>query len=125
MFHFFSNKCPLNLFFNLSLAVLGLCCCVGIFSLLEASRSYSPLAVLGLLVVAASPDAQHRLQVLRLPQLWLTGSRARTQELWCMGLVAPRHVGSSRSRDHPMSPALAGRFFTTESPRKPLNLFFF
>ena len=42
-----------------------------------------------------------------------------------MGLVAPRHVGSSRSRDHPMSPALAGRFFTTESPRKPLNLFFF
>ena len=41
------------------------------------------------------------------------------------GLIAPWHVGSSRTRDHPMSPSLAGRFFTTESPRKPLNLFFF
>ena len=83
MFHFFSNKCPLNLFFNLSLAVLGLCCCVGIFSLVEASRGYSPVAVLRLLVVATSLDAQHRLQVLRLPQLWLMGSRAVVHGLSC------------------------------------------
>ena len=26
-------------------------------------------------------------------------SRAQTQPLWCMGLVAPWHVGSSRTRD--------------------------
>ena len=37
-----------------------------------------------------------------------------------MGLVAPRHVGSSRTRgDLPMSPALAGGFLTTEPPGKP------
>ena len=35
-------------------------------------------------------------------QLWLTGSRAQAQQLWRMGLVAPRHVGSSwtRARTH-------------------------
>ena len=30
--------------------------------------------------------------------LWSTGSRAQAQQLWRMGLVAPRHVGSSRTR---------------------------
>ena len=33
-------------------------------------------------------------QWLRLP-----GSRAEAQKLWCTGLVAPQHVGSSRIRD--------------------------
>ena len=32
-------------------------------------------------------------------QLWLTGSRAQAQQLWCTGFVAPRHVGSSQTRD--------------------------
>ena len=31
-------------------------------------------------------------------QLWLAGSRVRAQQLWPTGLVAPRHVGSSRTR---------------------------
>ena len=31
-------------------------------------------------------------------QLWLAGSRAQAQQLWHTGLVAPRHVGSSRTR---------------------------
>ena len=31
-------------------------------------------------------------------QLWLTGSRAQAQQLWHTGLVAPQHVGSSRTR---------------------------
>ena len=36
------------------MAVLGLCCCAG-FSLVEASRGYSLVAVLRLLIVVASP----------------------------------------------------------------------
>ena len=34
--------------------------------------------------------------------MWLTGSRAQAQELWCMGLVVTWHVGSSqiRARTH-------------------------
>ena len=41
-------------------------------------------------------------------QLWSTGS-----ELWCPGLVAPRHVGSSWTRDQTSVPALQGGFLTT------------
>ena len=51
--------------------------------------------------------------------LQLLGSRAQTQQLWCMGLVVPRHVGSSQTRVEPVSPAMAGRFFTTELSGKP------
>ena len=36
-----------------------------------------------------------------------------------MGLVAVWHVASSQIRGEPMSPALAGRFFTAELPGKP------
>ena len=35
-----------------------------------------------------------------------------------MGLAALWHVGSSWTRDCTVSPALAGRFFTTEPPGK-------
>ena len=34
----------------------------------------------------------------RAQQLWLTGSSAQAQQLWHTGLVAPQHVGSSRTR---------------------------
>ena len=34
-----------------------------------------------------------------LPWLWLPSSRAQSQWLWCTGLVAPRHLGSSQTRD--------------------------
>ena len=51
---------------------------------------------------------EHRLQVLRLPQLQLTGSRAWAQWLRHAGFVAPWNVGSSGTRDqtvdsHPLS----------------------
>ena len=57
---------------QLFLAVLGLCCCRG-FSLAVVSGGYSSLQT--------------------------TGSRAQTLKLGCTGLVAPRHVGSSQTRD--------------------------
>ena len=34
----------------------------------------------------------------RAQQLWLTGSRVQAQQLWCMGLAALKHVGSSQTR---------------------------
>ena len=49
------------LFFkSLFLAVLDLCCCSN-FSLVVASRGYSLVALQGLLLVVASPVAEHRL----------------------------------------------------------------
>ena len=35
---------------------------------------------------------------MRAQQLWLAGSRVQAQSLWRTGLVAPWHVGSSRTR---------------------------
>ena len=53
--------------------------------------------------------AEHRLQVHGLQQLWLVGSRAQAQQLWHMGLVAPRHVGSSQTRARTRVPCISRR----------------
>ena len=37
----------------------------------------------------------------------------------CSGLVVPRRVGSSQTKNEPVSPAPAGRFLTTGPPGKP------
>ena len=42
-------------------------------------------------------------------QLWLAGSRAQAQQ-WCMGLVAPQHVGSSQTRARTHVPCTGKRF---------------
>ena len=41
-----------------------------------------------------------------LQQLWRAGSRAQAQQLWHMGLVTPRHVGSSRTRARTRVPCI-------------------
>ena len=60
-------------------------------------------------------------------QLWLAGSRAQAQQLWHTGLVAPWHVGSSRTRARTSVPCI-GRWIlnhcaTREAPPLPLFLF--
>ena len=65
--------------------------------------------------------------VLGLQQLWREGSvvvdspdsRAQAQSWWHTGLAALQHVGSSQLGTEPMSPVLAGRFFTPEPSGKP------
>ena len=52
-------------------------------------------------------------------QLWLVGSRAQAQYLWCTGLVAPRMWDLPRPGLEPVSLALAGKFLTTAQPGKP------
>ena len=66
---------------------------------------------------------------LRFQQLRLVGSVAVAPRLQSSGSAAvvhglscPAHVGSSRPGITPVSPALAGGFFTTEPPRKPTSL---
>ena len=78
----------------LFLAVLGFHCCMWAFS----SCSEWELLFVWLLIAVASLVADHRLQASRLQQLRLSGSRARTQQLWHTGLVAPWHVGSFRAQ---------------------------
>ena len=54
-------------------------------------------------------------------QLWLSGSRVQAQQLWCTGLAAPRHVGSSQNRARTRVPYIGRRILnhcTTREGRK-------
>ena len=55
------------------------------------------------------------------------GSRTRASVVVAhrhTGFVAPQRIGSSRTRDQTWSPALAGRFLTTEPRRYLLDIVF-
>ena len=76
---------------------------------------------------ARAPGTRASVVVARgLQQLWLVGSRAEAQQLWCTGLVAPRHVGSSRTRARTVSPCIGRRILnhcaTREAPKFPFFL---
>ena len=73
------------------LAALGLCCCTRAFLWLWRAGA----------TLCCSAQASHCSGFscgAWAQQLWLVGSRAQAQQLWCTGLVAPQHVGSSRTR---------------------------
>ena len=74
-------------------------------SLVAVSRGYSSMRCTGfslrwllLLRSTGSRCAGFSSCGSRAQQLQLAGSRAQAQQLWRTGLVAPRHVGSSRTR---------------------------
>ena len=82
-------------------------------SLAAASGGYSSLCCTGfslrwLLLLRSTGSRRTGFSScgLRAQQLWLMGSRAQAQQLRHTGLVAPRHVGSSRTRDGTRVPCL-------------------
>ena len=103
------------IFIYLFLAVLGLLCELGFCArAFSCCGKWGPLfiTVRGPLNVAASLVVGHKLQTRRLSSC---GSRAQLiRGMWDL----------PRPELEPMSPALAGRFSTTEPPGKPLCLFF-
>ena len=109
----------IKLFFFLKeciFAVLSLHCCTG-FSLV-VSGGYALVAVCG----GFSCCRRWALRHAQAQQLWLLDPRAQAQQQWHVGL-ARAWLRSMRDRPEtevePVSPALAGRFFTTEPPGKP------
>ena len=92
------------------MAVLGLRFCARAFS---SCGKWGPLfiAVRGPLTMAASPFAEHRLQMRRLSSC---GSQAQL----LLGIWDPPRPGLE-----PVCPALAGRFSTTAPPGKPPPFF--
>ena len=56
-------------------------------------------------------------------QLWLTGSRVQTRQLWCTDLVAPWHVGSSWTRARTSIPCTGRRILNHSATREVLHLF--
>ena len=114
--------------------------CVVIFwlctgrSVVVVSRGYSLVAVSGLLTAVASLVEEHELQGCKLPRgsschvaaaqgLSSCGSWALERSFSCCGSWSQLLHGTwdlPKSGSKPVSPALAGRFFTTELPGKPL-----
>ena len=90
-------------------------------SLAALSRGYSPVAVRGfslrclLLLQSVGP------RVLGLQELRLPGSGAQAQELWLMGLVGPRHVGSSQTRARTRGRWICYPWATWEAPASQLE----
>ena len=93
-----------NVFLLLFLALLSLLCSLG-FSLVVASGGCSSCSTLashrGGFSCVARPLGHGGFSSCGtwVQSLWFPSSRAQAQELWCTGLVAPWHVGSSWIRD--------------------------
>ena len=97
---------------------------MGLFLAVE-SGGYSPAGV-RMLLLAVTPCAEHRLEgtwaaAVAAPGLQSTGSTVVQHGLGCSVTCG---IFLDQTRIEPMLPALAGRFFTTESPGKPLDKVF-
>ena len=107
---------------SLFLAVLGLVAIWGLFSVCQERRLFSscrasfPCTGTG----SRAGGLQWLLHWAR--SLWPAGARAQVQGVWCLGIVAPQHVGSSGSGMELVSPVLLqGGILTTGPPGKPNN----
>ena len=58
-------------------------------------------------------------------QLWLAGSRAQAQQLWHTGLVAPWHVGSSRTRAQTRVPCIVRQILNHCATREAPQYYFY
>ena len=87
------------------MAALGLRCCSQAFSSC-GKRGLLFIVVCGLLITVVSLVVEHGLQARRLQQLWRTG------------LVALRHVGSSRIRDQTRVPCIGRRILNHRTTRE-------
>ena len=99
-----------------AVAWISLCSELGLLSIAECR----------LLTVVAPPVAERRLYctafsscITWAQQFWLPGSREQAQQLWCTGLVALWHVGSSQIRDWTHVSCIGRWILTTEPPGKP------
>ena len=101
----------------LFLAALGLPCCV---------QAFSSCGKQGLFFIVV-----HELLIRWFLLLWSTGSRCMgfiscgmwAQELWHMGLVAPRHVESSQIRDWTHVPCVGRQVLIPHATREVLSGF--
>ena len=116
---FFIN---LFIFIYLFLAALGLRCWAWAFSSC-GERGLLFVSVRGLLIVVASLFVDHGFQA----RAGFSSCGEWAQQLWYKGLVAPRHVGSSWTRDLTCVPCI-GRWIlnhctTREAPQQLLKTF--
>ena len=117
--------------FILFLTVLGLCCCTLRISLVVPSGGYSLVVEFWLLIAVASL-VEHSLQAHGLQKLWCVDSVVVAHGLQSTGSVVVARAqllggmwDIPGSGIQPVSPALAGIFFTIEPPGKPYSFWIF
>ena len=91
-------------------------------SLVAANRGYSLVAKHRFLIAAASLVGAHELWARRLQWWHRLGSRAQAQELWHVVSVAPRHVGSSQTRDQTRVPCIGRQILNHWTTREVLAI---
>ena len=109
---------PLTLVFNLFLAVLSLHCCVG-FSLVVVNGLILFVMLYGLLIAMASLLVERRC-CLGSCGSWALEHRLKGCGPWASLLHSVWDLPGSGIES--VSPALAGRLFTSEPPGKPSHL---
>ena len=98
-YNLFKHFCLIfkNIFIYLFSAALSLCCCAGAISSCTVWVShYSGFSCCRSWALGCGGLSSCCMWA---QQLWLAGSRMQAQLLWCMGLVAPWHMGSSWTKD--------------------------
>ena len=101
------------------MAVLGLPPCMSFFLV---SGGYSLVMVCGLLIEVVSLVSEHGLQVVWASAVVVPGIQSTRSIVVMHGLRLLQGMWDlPRPAIEPMSPALAGRFFTTEKPGKPFQ----
>ena len=100
-------------------------------SLVAVSGGYSSLRCVGfslqwllLLWSTSSRCAGFSSCGMQAQQFWLVGSRVQAQQLWRMGLVAPRHVGSSRPRAQTRVPCVGRQILNHCTTREAQSEYF-
>ena len=98
------------------MAALGLCCCARL-SLVAVSRGYSLLRCAG-----SSLRRLLLLQSMGSRRAAFSSCGRWAQQLWHTGLVPPRHVGSSRTRDQTRVPCIGRRILNHCTTREVSDL---
>ena len=109
------------------LAALGLHCCKQVFSSCIVRVTPSLIGDFSCCPAQALGPVGFRSCSTWAQCLRLLGPRAWTQQLWCRGLVALQHVGSSQIRNQTCVSCVDWQadFFATEPPGKPYISFIF
>ena len=137
--HYISFFLNINLFIYFYFWLLWVFVAVRGLSLIAASGGHSSLRCADfspqcplLLWSTGSRGAGFSSCDTRAQELWLASSRAQAQQLWCTGLVAPWHVGSSQARAQTHVPCtgrqIPNHYATREAPHyvsfhSPNNVF--
>ena len=122
MLFFFFFFFLLYYFIYLFLAVLGLCCMQAFFQLRRAGAALHCGAWASHCGGFSCGARALVTEALVVVALRLSSCGLQAQQLWCTGFVAPKYVGSSRTRVRTRVPCIGRRILNHCATRKALSI---